>query len=125
MPILPLVALVDDDAAIREALSDLLLALGFDCRAYPQAEAFLQAHLPGLFHALVTDIRMPGMGGLALLRRIRLLEPSMPVIVITAATDADLHQAVLQEGARASLVKPISGDDLLRHLQEPDQDGRP
>lgn len=118
MSISPLVAVVDDDAAIREALFDLLLALGFDCRAYRQAESFLEAYCPGRFDALVTDIRMPGMGGLELLRRIRTLEPSMPVIVITSATDPDLHRTVMKQGARASLTKPVSGDDLIRHLQE-------
>lgn len=118
MSLSPLVAVVDDDAAIREALSDLLRVLGLNCQSYPQAEAFLEAYRPGRFDALVTDIRMPGMGGLELLRRIRTLDPSMPVIVITSITDPGLHRAVMDQGARASLTKPVSGDDLIHHLQE-------
>lgn len=120
MSISPLVAVVDDDAAIREALYELLLALGLDCRSYCQAEAFLEAYRPGRFDALITDIRMPGMGGLELLRRIHAIEPSMPIIVITSTTDPDLHRTVIGLGARASLIKPISGDDLIHHLQELD-----
>lgn len=123
MSLSPLVAVVDDDAAIREALSDLMLALGFDSRSFHQAEAFLEAYRPGRFDALITDIRMPGMGGLELLRRIRALEPSMPVIVITSATDPDLHRMVMGQGARASLTKPIAGDDLIHHLPELGRDG--
>lgn len=122
---LPLIAVVDDDAAVREALSDLLQALGLECRSFHQAEAFLDAYLPGLFHGLVTDIRMPGMGGLELLRRIKALEPLMPVIVITSFTDEAIHRAALDHGARASLTKPILGEDLLRHLGQAGHDSGP
>jgi FixJ family two-component response regulator len=125
LSLLPLVAVVDDDAAIREALSDLLLALGFDCLSFRQAEAFLEAYQPDRFDALITDIRMPGMGGLELLRRIRVLAPSMPVIVITSATDPDLHRTVVAQGAQASLTKPVAEDDLIHHLRELGRDGRP
>lgn len=123
MSISPLVAVVDDDAAIRQALADLLLALGFDSRSFHQAEAFLEAYRPRRFDALITDIRMPGMGGLELLRRIRILAPEMPVIVITSATDPDLHRIVMEHGAQASLMKPIAGDDLIYHLRDIGQDG--
>lgn len=124
MSISPLVAIVDDDAAIREALFDLLLALGFDSRSYRHAEAFLEAGRPERFDALITDIRMPGMGGLELLRRIRRLCPSMPVIVITSVMDPDLHRTAMSLGARASLTKPIAGDDLVHHLRDLGDSGR-
>lgn len=125
MSLPPLVAVVDDDAAIREALSDLLQALGLDCRAYPQAEAFLEDWRPERFGVLLTDIRMPGMGGIELLRRVRALDPAMPVVVITSVTEPEIHRRVLELGARASLTKPVLGDDLLRHLEELDRRGPP
>ncbi len=121
----PLVAVVDDDAAIREALFDLLLALGLDCRSFRHAEAFLEAYRPERFDALITDIRMPGMGGLELLRRIRVLAPSMPVIVITSVMDPGLHRPVMDHAARARLTKPIAGDDLIHHLQDLGRTDRP
>jgi two-component system response regulator FixJ len=121
----PLVAVVDDDAAVREALSDLLQVLGLACRSFRQAEAFLEAFVPGLFDGLVTDIRMPGMGGLELLRRMRALAPSMPVIVITSITDPAIHRAVLGHGALALLTKPIVSDELIRHLKALGYDGGP
>lgn len=117
MSISPLVAVVDDDAAVREALSDLLHVLGLACRSFHQAEAFLDAHAPGLFSGLITDLRMPGIGGLELLRRMKTLAPSMPVIVITSITDPALHQAAKAHGALASLTKPIVSEDLIRHLK--------
>ncbi|HEY4251337.1 MAG TPA: response regulator [Roseomonas sp.] len=125
MSISPLVAVVDDDAAVREALFDLLLALGLDCRSFCHAEAFLDAYRPDRFDALITDIRMPGMGGVELLRRVRVLSPSMPVIVITSIMDPGLHRTVMDHGARASLTKPIAGDDLIHHLQDLGRNGRP
>ena len=121
----PLVAVVDDDAAIREALSDLLQALGLACRSFHQTEAFLEAFVPGLFVGLITDIRMPGMGGLELLRRMRALAPSVPIVVITSFTDPALHQAVLGQGALAILTKPILVDDLAHHLKAFGYDGGP
>lgn len=113
----PLVAVVDDDAAVREALSDLLQVVGLASRAFPQAEAFLAAYLPDLFDCLVTDLRMPGMGGLELLRRMKALAPSMPVIVITSSTEPAVHRAVIDGGAMACLTKPIMSDELIRHLR--------
>lgn len=117
MSISPLVAVVDDDAAIREALSDLLHVLGLTSRSFQQAEAFLDAHVAGLFSGLITDLRMPGIGGLELLRRMKTLAPSMPVIVITSITDPAIHQAVKAHGALAILTKPIVSEDLIRYLK--------
>jgi two-component system response regulator FixJ len=121
----PLVAVVDDDAAVREALSDLLQALGLACRSFRHAEAFLEAYLPGSFDGLVTDIRMPGMGGLELLRRMKALAPSMPIIVITSFTDPAMHRAVMNHGALAILTKPIASDELIHHLRAFGYDGGP
>lgn len=119
----PLVAVVDDDAAVREALSDLLQVLGLASRAFHQAEAFLEACRPGLFDGLITDLRMPGMGGLELLRRMTALAPPMPVIVITSATEPALHRAVMEGGAVACLTKPVAGEELIRHLRALGLDG--
>jgi putative transposase len=57
----PLVAILDDDEAVREALSDLLLVLELSCRTFDRAEAFMTAYVPGSFDCLITDVRMPGL----------------------------------------------------------------
>jgi len=106
-----LVAIVDDDDDVREALSDLLLVLGLECRAFDRAEALLAEFVPG------TDARMPGMSGLQLLRRLRDLDASVPVIIITSDTDSTIRSRALEGGAYAHLVKPIEDRILLLHLE--------
>jgi two-component system response regulator FixJ len=112
----PVIAIVDDDSEMRDALCDLLLVEGLACRAFESAEAFLAAHAPGAFAAVVTDVRMPGMTGLGLLARIKQSEPDLPVIVVTSAIDAQTRQRAMDGGAQAFLVKPIRDADLLSHL---------
>ena len=60
----PIVAIVDDDEAVREALSDLLLVLDLSCRTLDRAEAFMAEYVPGKLDCLITDISMPGYSGL-------------------------------------------------------------
>ena len=116
MALLPVIAIVDDDREIRDALCDLFLVEGLACRAFESAEAFLMAHAPGAFAVLVTDVRMPGMTGLELLARIRRSDPGLPVIVVTSSTDAQIRQKAQEGGARVLLVKPIRDAELLNHL---------
>lgn len=111
-----MVAIVDDDDDVREALSDLLLVVGLESRAFDRAEALLAEFAPGTFDCVVTDVRMPGMNGLQLLRRLRDLGASVPVIIITSDTDSALRSRALVDGAHAHLVKPIEDCMLLLHL---------
>ena len=113
----PLVAIVDDDDDVREALSDLLLVLGLACRTYDRAEALLADYEPGVFDCIITDLRMSGMSGLELLRHLRRIDGSVPIIVITSDTDAKAHLQALEGGAHAFLTKPVADSALLGHLQ--------
>jgi len=110
------IAIVDDDREMRDALGDLFLVEGLSSRAFESAVAFLAAYAPGAFAAVVTDVRMPGMTGLELLTRIRRFDPDLPVIVVTSSSDPQVRQKALEDGARALLVKPICNADLLGHL---------
>jgi two-component system, LuxR family, response regulator FixJ len=116
LPNPPSIAVVDDDEAMREALCELLQALAMSCRTFDRAEAFLAAYTPGEFDCLVTDLSMPGMGGQELLRKLRALGSSIPVIVVTSATDSPSRARAMANGAFACLTKPVSEDVLLRHL---------
>jgi two-component system, LuxR family, response regulator FixJ len=127
----PLVAIVDDDEAVREALSDLLLVLDLTCRTFDRAEAFMADYVPGRFDCLITDVMMPGRSGLDLLRHLRSIGSSIPVIVVTADTSPATRAHAMRIGAHAYLTKPISSEALYRRLQSamkregsrPDEDG--
>lgn len=111
----PLIAIVDDDEAVREALCDLLLVLDVACRSFDRAEAFMAEFESARFDCLITDVSMPGRSGLELQERLRELGSSMPVIVITADTSPATRERALRGGAYACLTKPVN-DELLFHL---------
>lgn len=113
----PLVAIVDDDEGVRDALSELLLVLDLACRTFDRAEALLAAYEPGLFDCIITDVRMPGLSGLDLLRRLRSFDAPTPVIVITSDSNPATRTQALAEGAHAFLTKPIEDHVLLDHLK--------
>ena len=110
------IAVVDDDEDIRDALSDLLFAMGYNCKAFDGAEAFLAADATGRFDCLITDIRMPGMSGLELLQQLQAAGSTMPVIVVTSVTDPVTRSRALASGAHAYLTKPVTDDILLQSL---------
>jgi len=112
----PVIAVVDDDAAMREALFELLQVLDLSCRTFDGAEAFLASYAPGSFDCLITDIRMPGTTGLELQQKLNSLGSTMPVIVVTSSNDPLTRSRSLKEGAIAYLSKPVNDEVLIRHL---------
>lgn len=110
-------AIVDDDEAVRDALSDLLLVEGMSSRTFDRAEALLAECEPGRFGCVIADLKMPGMGGLELLRRLRSFKPSVPVIIITSDEDPMTRSQALEGGAEACLAKPVADHVLLGHLK--------
>lgn len=118
MPSPPVIAVVDDDEAIRDALSEFLQVLSLDCRTFEQAETFLAAYSPGAFDCLITDLRMPGMSGMGLIRALRARGSSLPVIVITSSTQVESRSEAIAGGAFAYLTKPVSEELLIQNLKE-------
>lgn len=116
MALSPVIAIVDDDREMREALCDLLLVERIACLDFETADAFLAAYTPGVFACVVTDLRMPGMSGLDLLAHLNRSDPQLPVIVVTSAADLQTRLEAMRRGARALLVKPLHNADLLAHL---------
>jgi FixJ family two-component response regulator len=112
----PLIAIVDDDTALREALADLIEVFGYQAAAFGSGESFLAAHAPGRFGCLITDLNLMGESGVQLRQRLETVEPSLPVIIISAQTDAAARARALRAGAHAYLTKPIKDQVLLRHL---------
>jgi FixJ family two-component response regulator len=109
----PLVVGVDDDFRLRESLKSLVESAGYAAAVYSSAEEFLQSGALAGATCLVTDVRMPGMNGIELQRRIRLDRPELPVIFISAHQDDEAREQALEDGAIRFLYKPFDGAELL------------
>jgi FixJ family two-component response regulator len=112
-----LIAVVDDDEAIRESLPDLLRELGFAAQAFASAEEFLSSGCAGDAQCLILDIAMPGMTGPDLQRLLHQRRQAVPVVFITAHGDESVRARVLEQGAIECLYKPFSDTALLGALQ--------
>lgn len=108
-----IVAAVDDDYRVRESIESLVASAGHTPLVFASAEEFLRSGAPELAICLITDVRMPGIDGLELQRRVRLQYPRLPVILITAHYDAEIRQKALSQGAAGFLHKPFDAADLL------------
>src|SRR3954454_1078294 len=105
MPTDAVVYVIDDDDAVRQSLTFLLKTAGLDARTYESATSFLE-HLPQhKAGCIVTDVRMPGMGGLDLMRRLKERQVALPVIVITGHGDVPLAVEAMKSGASDFLEK--------------------
>ena len=108
-----LVHVIDDDDAVRESLEFLLRTAKIDVRTYDSATAFLNATSSGNIGCIVTDVRMPGMSGVDLLRELKSRGSTMPVIVITGHGDIQLAVEAMKVGAVDFLEKPFDDEVLL------------
>jgi two-component system, LuxR family, response regulator FixJ len=89
MPSVPLIAIVDDDDALRNSLDNLLRSVGFRAQSFSSAEAFLQASHTPETACLILDVRLAGMNGLELQRQLVAAHRGIPIIFVTAYTDDD------------------------------------
>ena len=112
----PLVAVVDDDPAVRQALTRLLCTADLEVRAFASAGELLAGDWPVQIRCLVIDFHMPDMDGLALLRRIAETRPQLPVVIISGESDPELRTQALRQGAAAFLTKPIDDEELLKEV---------
>ena len=117
MPSVPLIALVDDDDALRNSLDNLLRSVGFRVQGFASAEAFLQAQHAPETACLILDVRLPGMNGLELQRQMGAAHWGMPIIFVTAYADDDVRARALAAGAVAFLYKPCREEDLLHAIE--------
>ncbi len=112
-----IVHVIDDDEAIRQSLAFLLQAAKLEVKTYASAMAFLDALPDAAASCVITDIRMPGMSGVDLLRRMKELKIGVPVIVITGHGDVALAVEAMKAGAVDFLEKPFDDDVLLASVQ--------
>jgi len=111
-----LVSVVDDDESVRESLPDLLREFGFDCCAFPSAEAFLSSDSIDQTKCLILDVCMPGTSGLELYRQLKLRGQHIPTIFMTDNRDEATRTRALEQGAVNFLYKPFSDTALLDAL---------
>ena len=112
MPRTTVIAIVDDDHSVREALTSFVRSLGYVAMAFECAEDFLKSRHRRA-SCLIADVQLPAMTGLELHNRLMASDGPIPTILITAYPDERARARALQEGAICYLSKPFSGDDLL------------
>ena len=112
----PLIAVVDDDQSVREALENLISSVGFEVRLFASAENFLDSDTPAQTDCAILDVRLPGLSGLELQQRLAVDGQSIPVIVITAQADDKTQDEAVAAGAIAFLKKPVTEEVLLTAL---------
>lgn len=109
----PVVYVIDDDQGARDSLTFLLGSAQFTVRAYESASAFLDAIPAAAGGCVITDVRMPEIDGIELLRRLKNRKISWPVIVITGQADVPLAVEAIKQGAVDFIEKPYNADALL------------
>jgi len=112
-----LVHVVDDDAQVRDSLAWLLDSVGIPSRTWADGAGFLGACHAGMSGCLVLDMRMPKMGGMAILERLREQGCTLPVIVVTAHADVPLAVRAMKAGAFDFIEKPYNDELMLERIQ--------
>jgi FixJ family two-component response regulator len=114
----PLVSVVDDDVSVRRSLDRLLRSVSLEVRVFASAEEFLDSDHPRKADCLILDVRLPGISGVELHRRLLARRCNVPVIFITAhGSDDRARSEAASDWTVAYLSKPFGGDELLDAVQ--------
>jgi FixJ family two-component response regulator len=113
----PMISIVDDDDSVRESVKSLLRSVGYRAEVFASAEEFLDSNHIATADCLILDVRMPGISGLDLQRRLVSCHWRVPIVFITAHDDDEARVRALQDGAVQFLFKPFSEEALLTAVQ--------
>jgi FixJ family two-component response regulator len=113
----PIVFVIDDDAAVRDVIRDLLLSVGHQAESFASAEEFLSRRDPQAPGCLVLDVRLPGTSGLELQKRLLAQKDRIPIIFISGYGDVPMTVQVMKAGAVDFLQKPFREQELLECVQ--------
>lgn len=113
----PLVAIVDDDASVRNAIRGLMRSLGYAVEAFASAKDFMASEDRRRATCLIADVNMPEMTGPELYRHLAAAGEAVPTILITAYPNEEVRTRALRAGAMAYLTKPFDEAELLRFVQ--------
>lgn len=109
----PLVVIVDDDAAVRTSIEELMLSVGIDAAGFGSARELLEAKLPERPGCMVLDVRMPGSSGLDLQQHLAAAGNAKPIIFLTGHGDIPMSVQAMKAGAIDFLTKPVRDQSLL------------
>ena len=112
-----LVAIVDDDEGMREAIKSLLASAGFMAESFSSAEEFLNSTRLSETSCLILDVQMPGVNGLELQSQLDREHRRIPIIFITAHANQEARSEAMRAGAVAFLEKPFSEESLMHALR--------
>jgi len=112
-----IVVAVDDDHRVRESMESLIESAGYAPVMFSSGEEFLRSGTLAKATCVITDVRMSGMDGIEMQRRIRLERPELPVIFISGRYSAETRQRAFDEGALEFLYKPFEALTLLKVIQ--------
>ena len=113
-----MVYVIDDDASVRDALSNLLESVGLYAELFGSTEEFLKAERPALPSCLVLDVTLPGMNGLEFQEMLTKTGNPIPIVFITAFGDIPMTSKAMKAGAVEFLAKPFQKDDLLTAIDQ-------
>jgi FixJ family two-component response regulator len=115
---IPTVFVIDDDARMRAALERLLKSVGLHAESFATPQDFLRHKLPDVASCLVLDVRLPGMSGLELQRKLNERGITVPIIFITGHGDIPMTVEAMKSGAVEFLTKPFRDQDLVDAIQQ-------
>jgi FixJ family two-component response regulator len=111
------IAVIDDDESFRVALVESLSSLGYGSSGYASAEDYVRMIETRFVNCVVSDIHMPGMSGLDLMKHLAARGATTPVVLITARSDANLEAKAVVAGAACLLRKPFEITDLIECIE--------
>ena len=109
----PTIFVIDDHAAVRAALGEMLSVFGYTVKTYESADRFLQAldqHHPG---CIIADVKMPGTDGIGLVRELAQRNVALPVVLISGHADVPMAVAAIKSGAEDFIEKPVDDAQLV------------
>jgi FixJ family two-component response regulator len=113
-----IVFVVDDDGGVRQSLTNLIRSVGLRVEAFASAQEFLRSKRPDMPGCLVLDVRLPGLSGLDLQKRMAQADMEIPIIFITGHGDIPMTVRAMKAGALEFLTKPFRDQDLLDAVQQ-------
>src|ERR1700733_2823111 len=116
-PEIGVIAIVDDDEPLHEALGSVMKAAGFPVSTFCSAEDFLNSPYRETTACLILDVRLPGMSGIELQRRLVADNSLMPIVFISGHADASVRDVAMRAGATDFLSKPVRSGTLLRAIR--------
>ena len=110
------ISIVDDDESMREAMKVLIGSMGLGVEGFSSAEAFLNSGRSHLFDCLILDVRMPGLSGLELQRRLAANDCPLPIVFVTAHYGEETRTRAMEAGAVDFLSKPFAEQELINAI---------